>query len=163
MSIQLRVGCKLELPIEETKLKRLTTEEVEQMITVVQATWDEVDQRNELMQLDPDYALYKQAELTDVWFFYTATYKNTVSFYSFFIQPNLHVKGTKQLVPDVIYVDPKHRGKGIADILLLAAEAKGKEEGVNMISITLKDFDKHNTLVERLGYKLYENTFQKVI
>jgi GNAT superfamily N-acetyltransferase len=153
----------MDLPISETKLKRLTVDEVEQMITVVQATWDEVDQRNELMQLDPDYEIYKRAQEEDVWFFYTATYKGTTSFYSFFIQPSLHVKGTKQLIPDVIYVDPKHRGEGVADILLLAAENKAKEEGVKMISMTLKEFDKHNSLVERLGYTLYENTFQKVI
>lgn len=153
----------MDLPVEETQLKRLTVEEVEQMISIVQATWDEVDQRNEIMKLDPDYELYKQAEIADSWFFYTATYKGTTSFYSFFIQPSLHVKGSKQLIPDVIYVDPKHRGKGIADILLLAAEGKAKEAGVTMISITLKDFDKHNNLVERLGYKLYENSFQKVI
>ncbi len=147
----------------DCKLARLRVEEVQELMASIQALWDEVDQRNELMQLDPDYDLYKLLEIEDRWFFYTAEFEGKTSFYSFFIQPSLHVKGTQQLVPDFIYVVPEHRGTGVAETLLLAAEAKAKEAGVNWVSITFKDFNKHDKLAEKLGYKLYENTFQKVI
>lgn len=147
----------------EVELKRLTVEEVKTLMVTLQSLWDEVDQRNVLMDLSPDYDLYKNLEDKDVWFFYTATYEGSTSFYSFFIQPSLHVRGTKQLVSDFIYVVPDHRGTGIADILLSASEDKAKQEGVNTIVVNLKDFQKHENLVSRMGYKLYENSFQKVI
>ncbi len=149
--------------IEDVVLKRLHVEEVKGIMSHIQALWDEVDQRNTKMTLDPDYALYELLEAQGNWFFYTAEYEGKTSLFSFLIQPSLHVKGTKQLLSDFIYVDPEHRGTGIADILLLAAEDQAKKQGVRIISIVLKDFQKHNKLVERLGYTLYENNFQKVI
>ena len=129
----------------------------------VQALWDEVDQRGSKMSLDPDYALYEQLEALNQWFFYTAEYKGSLSLYSFLVQPSLHVKGTKQLVSDFIYVDPKHRGKGIAEMLLGASEDTAKNEGVRIMSLNLKEFDKHDKLVERMGYTHYENTYQRII
>ena len=149
--------------IKDVRLERLTVEQVKPIMSNIQNLWDEVDQRNKAMKLDPDYSLYEQLEALDQWFFYTATYKGITSLYSFFIQPSLHVKGTKQLISDFIYVDPKHRGTGIADILILAAEDKARQEGVKLFVINLKDFDKHDKLVERFGYTLYENSFQKVV
>jgi len=153
----------MDLPVGDVKLSRLRVEEVKELMQTVQKLWDEVDQRNPLMDLDPDYDLYKILENDNRWYFYAAEYKGLTSFYSFFIQPSLHVKGTKMLTPDFIYVQPEHRGQGVSDILILAAENTGKKEGANWASVTLKDFDKHNGLMERLGYALYENTFQKVI
>ena len=153
----------MELPLEDVKLSRLSVEQVKQMMDVVQNLWDEVDQRNELMDLDPDYDLYRLLEKENTWYFMLAEYKESKSFYSFFVQPSLHNKGHKQLVPDFIYVDPAHRGLGVADILLLTAEHIAKREGANWASITLKSFQKHDDLVDRLGYELYEQTFQKVI
>ena len=149
--------------VSEVELKRLRVEDVKKIMPTIQNLWDEVDQRNNAMKLDPDYDMYKQLEDIDMWFFYTATYEGKTSLFSFIIQPSLHVKGTKQMASDFIYVDPDHRGTGIADMLLLAAEDQAKKEGVRIISIVLKDFQKHNKLVERLGYTLYENNFQKVI
>ena len=149
--------------VKDVVLKRLHVQEVKGIMRHVQALWDEVDQRGSMMTLDPDYALYEQLEALDRWFFYSLEYKGKLSFYSFFIQPSFHVKGTKQLSADFIYVDPKHRGQGIAEILLMASEDTAKKEGVNLLSIGLKDFDKHDKLVEKMGYTHYENTYQRII
>lgn len=115
------------------------------------------------MDLDPDYELYKTLEDSNMWFMYAVEYEGKYSVYSFMIQPSLHVKGKKQLVSDFIYVDPSHRGTGIADILILASEDAGRREGADISLVTLKSFDRHDSLVGRLGYDLYENSFQKVI
>ena len=149
--------------IKDVRLERLTVEQVKPIMSHIQNLWDEVDQRNKAMKLDPDYSLYEQLEASDQWFFYTATYKGKMSLYSFFIQPSLHVKGTKQLISDFIYVDPEHRGTGIADILILASEDQAEQQGATLLVVTLKDFDRHDSLVERRGYTLFENSFQKVI
>ena len=153
----------MDLPIAETQLTRLTLEQVKGLMPSIQSLWDEVDQRNKSMRLDPDFDIYAELEDLNRWFFYLARYEDSNSFYSFFVQPSLHVKGTKQLVPDFIYVDPSHRGKGIADILLLSAEHIAKEEGATHFSATMKSFQKHDELMDRIGYTLYEQTFQKVI
>lgn len=153
----------MDLPIAETKLTRLTLEQVRGLMPNIQNLWDEVDQRNKSMVLDPDFAIYEELEAMNRWFFYLAEYKGSNSFYSFFVQPSLHVRGTKQLVPDFIYVDPKHRGTGVADILLLCAEHIATEEGATHFSATMKSFQKHDGLMDRIGYTLYEQTFQKVI
>ena len=145
------------------KLSRLHVHEVKALLGSVRALWDEVDQRNTLLSLDPDYALYEQLEALNSWFFYLVEYKGKHSFYSFFISPSLHVKGTKQLSSDFIYVDPEHRGQGIADILIQASEDQAKQEGVRIMSLNLKEFDKHDSLVDRLGYTHYENTYQRII
>jgi len=144
-------------------LARLHTEEVMKLMDTVGDLWDEVDQRQGTMKLDPDWDIYRQLELEDKWFFYTATKDGHTSFYSFFIQPSIHVKGTLHMFSDCIYVAPEHRGAGVADTLIQASEAKGREVGVNMMTITLKDFDRHDSLVERLGYTKYENTFQRIL
>ena len=149
--------------IKDVKLERLTVEQVKPIMSYIQNLWDEVDQRNPTMSLDPDYDIYKTLEDLNHWFFYQVSYKGKKSFYSFLIQPSLHVKGTKQLLADFIYVDPEHRGTGIADILILASEDQAKQEGVRILSISLKDFDRHDSLVKRRGYTLFENSFQKVI
>ena len=149
--------------VKEIVLKRLHVEEVKGIMSHVQALWDEVDQRDSTMTLDPDYAIYEELEALNQWFFYTAEYEGKMSLYSFLIQPSLHVKGTKCLAADFIYVDPEHRGKGIADILLSASEDQAKKEGVRIMSLNLKEFDKHDELVERMGYTHYENTFQRII
>ena len=129
----------------------------------VQALWDEVDQRDSMMSLDPDYALYELLEAQNHWFFYTAELEGKLSLYSFLIQPSLHVKGTKQLTSDFIYVDPEHRGKGVAEVLLMASEDIAKKEGVKVMSLTLKEFDKHDKLVDKMGYTHYENIYQRII
>jgi len=149
--------------VNDVVLKRLHVGEVKGIMSHIQALWDEVDQRNTTMTLDPDYALYELLEAQNGWFFYTAEYEGKLSLYSFLIQPSLHVKGTKQLSSDFIYVDPAHRGKGIADILLAASEDRAKQEGVKIMSINLKEFDKHDKLVGKMGYTHYENTYQRII
>ena len=148
---------------KEVNLSRVTVEQIKPMMEYVQNLWDEVDQRNTTMKLDPDYKIYQELENRDMLFIYTAEYKGKISFYSFFIQPSFHVKGTKQLASDFIYVDPSHRGTGVADILLLASEDQAKKEGVRIISINLKEFDKHDSLIERLGYIHFENTYQRIL
>jgi len=151
------------IDVEDVDLKRLHVEEVKVIMSHIQRLWDEVDQRDSTMTLDPDYALYEQLESLNQWFFYTAEYKGKLSLYSFIIQPSLHVKGTKALSADFIYVDPEHRGKGIAEILLSASEDIARKEGVKIMSLTLKEFDKHDGLVERMGYTHYENVYQRII
>lgn len=157
--------------LEEVKLTRLTVDAFKDLLVPLKKMWSSVKQLNSTMELDPDFESYRALQESNVWFLFSAEYKDTISLFSFFIQPSLHIKSTKYLTSDFIYVDPKHRGKGVADILLLAAEDQAKKEGVHIMSIVLKNIERHDTLnierhdslTNRLGYSMYENNFQKVI
>lgn len=143
--------------------RRLTVEEVKGYIDTVQKCWNEVDQRNLIMDLNPDYEFYQFLYEQDKWFLYAVETPEAVSMYSFLVQDALHTLGQKQVLSDFIYVDPKHRGTVVTDLLIKTAEEVGREKGATMMSLTLKEFDKHDSLVERLGFTHFENNFQKAI
>jgi len=149
--------------VEDVKISRLSVEQVKGVMGSIQNLWNEVDQRNLIMDLDPDYEFYQELQDVDIWFCIAAEYKGFTSLFSFIVQDSMHTKGQKQVLSDFIYTVPEHRGTGVADVLIQTAEDIGREKGATMMSVTLKEFDKHDSLIKRLGYTHFENNFQKAI
>lgn len=137
----------------------LTVEQVQDFFGIIKDTWDEVDQRKGLYELNPDFGKYMDFEASDYHSFLGCFDGETlVGYFSFFVTEMLHCKGEKILMGDVIYCNPNYRGTGVLDLLLQEAEDAAKEEGVKFSSINLKCGD---NCLERLGYTPQEVVYQK--
>jgi hypothetical protein len=136
----------------------------EEIAPLFKEAWDEVDQLAEHMPLDPDWEKAYLLEDSGMWRTYTQRTEDSgelVGFICMIIQSVLHSKGNYHAVTDVAYVKPKHRG-GFVTLLNLAEEDL-KEEGVKWITFTLKAWDKRGGFLEKLGYNLFENIYQKAV
>ena len=109
----------MDLPIAETQLTRLTLEQVKGLMPNIQSLWDEVDQRNKSMRLDPDFDIYEELEDLNRWFFYLARYEDSNSFYSFFVSliSGMNLNKNVKLVEEMLYLIWQLGGKCIQTVL----------------------------------------------
>jgi len=147
------------------KVDRLSNN-YDKIFPLVRKAWDEVDQRSEHMKLDPDIDTYTELEDNGMIRLYLVyldeTEQDLVGFLIAIIQPVLHSKSKFQATTDVVYVDPNHRGVGAK--LISLAENDLREEGVHWFSFAMKEeWSSHSKLAEKLGFKLNERIYQKVL
>ena len=135
----------------------------DEMFPLFKAAWDEVDQLAEHVELDPDWDKIWQLEDMGMWRTYTSRTDEgeLVGLICVIVQNLLHSKGNYHAMTDVSYVKPEHRGN--FKTLLSLVEQDLKEEGVKWFSFTLKSWDKRGGFLEKMGFTLHENVYQKVV
>jgi GNAT superfamily N-acetyltransferase len=108
-----------------------------------------------------DVLYYQQLEEWELCKLYAAYEEDKIVGYSVFIISNAsHYDNTKTAHNDVLFVAPPLRSSGIAKGLMDFAEKDLKEQGIQIIYLSLK---KESSLPLELGYALEEYKYSKYI
>ena len=134
----------------------------EEIAPMFQDAWDEVDQLADYVELDPDWDRILKLEELGIWRTYTARSEGKlVGYVCVLIDSLLHSKGHYHAATDVAYMKPEARG--CFNEFLRLVEDDLKIEGVEWFTFTLKSWDKRGKFLEKKGFRLYENVYQKYI
>lgn len=123
--------------------------------------WDETSFLEETLVLQPYYSKYLQLQANDELKIYTLRDAgNLIGYAIFIIDSPLHFEGNTIAKNDLLYIDPKYRGKGLAPKLLEYVHTElTKHADAVMISVTEKvPFD---SLLMAEGYTQRERTYVK--
>lgn len=131
-----------------------------ELTVLIDELWGEVDQRKEHTPLDVNVDTYIQLTNSGVYKPYTIRTddRKLIGYIGIFVHPSLHCKD-KDAVTDLMFVLPEYRGLG--SNLLKLIEEDLREEGVNSFSFITKVKLDSGRLAEKLGFTLYEQTYQK--
>ena len=133
---------------------------LDEVLKLSDECYDEVDQRRELFEFDPDIESYDKLNKSGMIRFYTMREEcELVGFMIFIIQPALHIKGVFNASSDVMYIRKEHRGLG--KTLLELVQEDLKEQGVKWFTFGVKSWLDDGKLGKAIGCKLYENIYQR--
>ena len=135
----------------------------DEILPLCKAAWDEVDQLKAVTEFNTDWDKIFALEEMGMWRTYTSRTDEgeLVGLICVLVQNQLHSKGLYHAMTDVAYVKPEHRGN--FKTLLSLVEEDLKEAGVKWFSFTLKSWDKRGDFLEKMGFTLHENVYQKVV
>lgn len=136
---------------------------IKELLPLMQMVWEEVDQRNGDFELDIDmdqYLLLIEAGAYKPYSIRTDD-GNLVGYIGVVVTPSLHCKGRKDATTDVMYIHPKYRGYGSNLLTLITDDLK--EEGITWFSFITKAWLDEGNLAEKLGFKLYEKVYQRIL
>lgn len=111
--------------------------------------------------LDPDSEMYFKLE--DMGMFKTFTVRDQnmkiIGYAGYFIKHNIHYKTSLQATQDVLFIDPKNRGKGFKFISW--CDEQLRNDGVQVVSHHVKAAHNFGKLLERIGYELQDLIFTR--
>lgn len=114
--------------------------------------------------MDVDWLAYRTLQMSDAFYFYTARINGElIGYLGYIVAFNLHYKGNKDAICDLIYVNPNHRGKMCAIKLMKFAETELSDLGVNNIGQSVKEIHDFSPMLIRQGYELEERYYTKRI
>lgn len=128
--------------------------------------WAEVALDHDEVPLDPDYLRYYA--LQDAGSLSTITARvgpggPLVGYHIMIVSGHLHYRDTLHGVTDVYYLTPEQR-KGFNGVRLFkAVDVEAKLLGVKKRVTATKDHMNMGRLLERLGYRLTEHTYTKIL
>lgn len=132
--------------------------------TLVFAHWDEIALDHSDVPLDIDWALYGALEnINRIMFSTVRDDDKLVGYHLTMVSTHLHYRSTLHGIVDFYYIHPDYR-KGFTGIKFLKyVEEELKKLGVKKIITGCKDHHNLSKLLERLGYKLSDHIFTKVL
>lgn len=137
---------------------------VPDVLELVERDWLEVQHDSSTSKLDPDWDSYKLLEDNNSLYVFTCRDNDKlVGYFTVFILPNLHSKGSTRAVNDAIFLDKPYR-KGFAGIKLIKfAESCIRDDGHKMLSVSTTEINPIDSLMVRLGYYKVSTSFEKVL
>lgn len=112
--------------------------------------------------LDIDLASYLKAEEIGALRCYTARVDGQlVGYCVLFVRHNVRYRSSLQAVQDVLYLDPRYRGRSLGVRLILFAERALQAEGVQVIYQHVKASRSEGRLFEALGYECIDHVYGK--
>lgn len=126
--------------------------------------YDESSTDKAVLPLDPDWPHYYSLEEIGVLKIFTARMAgDLVGYAAFFVWPHHHSRLVTIAVCDVIFMRPSYRiGAGVCRFLRFI-EQRMKDAGVKKVLFTVKTHVDWSPLLERVGYRLEEIGFTKVL
>lgn len=125
----------------------------------------EIDLYPDKVPVSVDHMTYMNMESAGILKIYTARKDNKLIAYNVFhVMPHIHYKTTKYAMSDALYLDPAYRGQGLARPFFQFCEKKLKEEeGVQVITMTMKQKYPFDKLCEAEGFDYAERVYSKYI
>lgn len=114
--------------------------------------------------LNIDWDTYKKLYDSGVVEFFTARdeEERIVGYTLYMVHPSLHYKDKIYAVMDLIYIDPEHRGNGLAlDLIKYSEEMLLEERDVDLITMSMKTSCPFEKLAEKVGYDKMEYFYTK--
>lgn len=130
---------------------------------IVKAQWIEVDHRAVESKLKVMEETYSKMEELGLHYVILAKEDGEVFGYdSMMITENPHTEELTALT-DTMYISPEKRKLGLGREMIAAAEEEAIRLGAVRMCIVLKNNQKHEDLVDGLGYYSYETTYSKYL
>jgi GNAT superfamily N-acetyltransferase len=131
---------------------------------LVSKYWSESDERRDSFEDEIDLDSYLNLNELGFLVLYVARdeAEEFVGFLPVIESPCLHT-GKEKAIAEMVYVNPTHRGQGIAKKLIQYAEKELKDNGSSILYFTLKTEFPHNGLVQSLGYTHVENVYMRIL
>ena len=138
------------------------TEASEVIEDMRRAHWKETESAYRGGHYCPDHDIYKLChDLREAFTIVAYFHGKPIAYAIMLISDELHMSGSFAY-DDSYYVTPKHRGRGVLDILLNASEAVSEHYGVGRIVFSDKLFDMRS-FFERKGYTQTTRLYSKLI
>lgn len=126
----------------------------EEMLGLIQAHNDEVNQEHKGHALDPDWVQYQRIEDNRALRILAARSGGKLVGYFFaMVLPSLHFKKEILAVSDIFYLHPEYRRSMAGRRLLKEGEKMMRDAGGTLIYMATKTNSAANIVVNRLGYK----------
>ncbi len=130
----------------------------DEVMPLLQSHWDEVGYFQDI-PFDPNYEYYVNMEAAGVLRNYTVRKGGELIGYCVFIvMPHPHHQGSLQAATDIVYLDPAHRGRWIAERLLRWCNDQLREEGVEIVFYGVKVARDFGPILDRMGFPCIEHT-----
>jgi GNAT superfamily N-acetyltransferase len=132
------------------------------MKEIGQRDWEEVQHNSKTSKLNPDVESYSLLEERGQLYIFTCRDDGVLAgYFTAFVIPDLHCKGSMRVVNDAIFLDKPYR-KGFTGIRLIKfAEDCLKADGYPTLSISTTEQNPIDPLMVRLGYSKVSTTFEK--
>lgn len=133
----------------------------DEVFSLAEEAWNEVDQMKVSRNLDPDRDLYTALNAQGMIRLYNMYTEDNelVGFAIYIINPSLHCKGEFDATSDVIYIKPEYRNTGKEFLQLIIDDLK--EEGVTWFSLIVKAWLDNGKLAKAIHCDPYETTYQR--
>jgi GNAT superfamily N-acetyltransferase len=140
----------------------LTPELLAESMPLLKAHWAEVAHFKDI-PLDPDEEGYLRIQDAGFLRVFTARDpdRRLVGYVVHFVTPNLHYRGVKHALQDVVFVAPEYRHGGMGMRLIAFADSCLAAEGVVVVCQHIKAAHNFGPMLERLGYELVDLIFQR--
>ncbi len=122
--------------------------------------YDEISANHDIA-LDPDVPKYVAAEQINMLRVFVAREESglAIGYAFFFLNFNMHYKGSYQAIQDVIFINPKKRG--IGSKFIDWCDRQLQAEKVQVVYHHIKAAHNFGPLLERKGYKLVDLIYSK--
>ena len=135
-----------------------------EILPILKEHWEEVAVNKDTIKLNPDFEVYKTLEGVGKLGLFTARVDGKlIGYFVVIADYNPHYKDHLFAANDVIYLVPEHRGSMVGSELMMYAENKLKEVGVDVLVVNTKTHVPFDSVLTRLGYTHIENTYSKFI
>lgn len=113
---------------------------------------------------DPDWEKYTQLNEMNLLRLFTVRMEGLlVGYITFIVGPTLHSKGITHALHDSMYILKHNRKGGTAKDLIIFAEGRFVDEGVNTMVMTVMIHRDFSVTLKQLGFKQSESSFLKGI
>lgn len=110
--------------------------------------------------LDPDWDAYLKMDAIGMLRVFTArTADHLVGYVVFFVNYNLHYRGSKRAAQDVLFLHPGVRRGLTAYRFITWCDTQLRAEGVQIVAQHLKVAHDFGRLLERIGYELVDRVY----
>lgn len=131
---------------------------------LVEAHYNEIAWKKDKIPLDIDYEMYQQMEFAGNLACYSLRIEEKLVGYSvYFIKHSPHYKSTRYAASDVIYLEPRCRGKTGGHFVDLCEKRLKEDHQVDVIIYHIKDEFDWSPAIAKRGYEKLETIWHKWI
>lgn len=134
---------------------------VDDIVPMLEGHWAEVEWELDNIPLNPNLAYYKESPAAR---FYTMRENGRLCGYNIFtVFDHPHHMGTVFALNDLLYIHPDYRHIGYAQGFVYYAEESLAQEGVSVVTYSMKKDYPFTDLMYSSGYEHTENIFSKFV
>lgn len=131
---------------------------------LIEKDWLEVQHDSATSKVDPDWDLYYLLEGKGNLYIFTCRVDGKLAgYFTAFVAPNPHSKGSLLVSNDAIFLDKPYRLGHIGIKLIRFSEECLRKDGYESLQITTTELNPIDNLMRRLGYFKVSSSFRKVL
>lgn len=133
-----------------------------EMKPLAEAHWREIAHYQDI-PLDPDHQVYDAATASGNVVFFTVRDEDgrMVGYAGYFVRANIHYRGSKQAVQDVLFLLTEYRRSRIGMALIAYCDDQLRADGVQVVYQHVKVAHNFGPLLERIGYEHVEHIYAR--
>ena len=137
---------------------------LDEMKPLLENHWEEIALNKDKIKLNPDYDKYLEIEKLGM--VHVVTARDSLRMIGYFISivsPHMHYSDHIYAVNDILFISPEYRRGEVAAGMFTFAEDALKNEGVSVITFSMKTDYPFDELAVYLGYRKVEYVYSKFV